>query len=91
MTKPNLRGRTAQGVSPGTNVVASHPLFKWLVLGDFALVILFAVGMLWCAADEPQSALKQNLYGDLQKAMFMTLGAFLGLIGGKSADVVQVT
>lgn len=72
-----------------TTVVASHPLFKWLVAGDFALVILFALGMVWCAAADPATALQQDLYRDLQKGLFMTLGAFLGLIGGKSVDLVR--
>lgn len=70
--------------------VTSQPLFKWIVLGDFALILLFGIGMGWCAGATQPSSLQRDMYNDLQKAFFMTLGAFLGLIGGKSADFMKV-
>jgi hypothetical protein len=95
MTKPKspapaTRGSGAPSSSPTPSaIVVSNPLFKWLVAGDCLFVILSALGMAWCAAAEPPTALQQSLFTDLQKALFMTLGAFLGLIGGKSADLVR--
>lgn len=79
----------APAPAPPPPVVIHHPLFKWIVLGDFLLILLFGIGMAWASSGDSPTQLQSRFYEDFRTGLLMTLGAFIGLIGGKAADVVR--